>query len=260
MDEPEPIVDGKTGYCPNAGIPQLREAVAADISASHGIEYAMENVAVQPGGKPTISKFLHAVMNRGDHVLYPNPGYPIYESQIEYLGGTAVPYGYVEVEDNFDLDFDARHIVFAWKSAHEAGYRIYEIEIDPSTGLRAKASPASRSRSASSAHASSSLRNPSWTAPSSPMPPNSAVGHAMQASGAFVDPPIIACAPSPYDLRSTIEMSGTEMLAPVTNSRPHLRSSACCSRPTARSSRLYRAGESATSPPSWWRWPARWPA
>ncbi len=101
------LAEGKTGYCPNAGIPQLREAVAADISASHGVEYAMENVAVQPGGKPTISKFLHAVMNRGDHVLYPNPGYPIYESQIEYLGGTAVPYGYVEVEDNFDLDFDA---------------------------------------------------------------------------------------------------------------------------------------------------------
>jgi aspartate/methionine/tyrosine aminotransferase len=101
------LAEGKTGYCPNAGIPQLREAVAADISASHGTEYAMENVAVQPGGKPTIAKFLNAVMNRGDEVLYPNPGYPIYESQIEYLGGTAVPYGYVEVEDNFDLDFDA---------------------------------------------------------------------------------------------------------------------------------------------------------
>jgi aspartate/methionine/tyrosine aminotransferase len=101
------IADGKTGYCPNAGIPELREAIAADVAASHNTPYTMENVVVQPGGKPTIGKFLAAVMNRGDEVLYPNPGYPIYESQIEYLGGTAVPYGYIEVEDNFDLDFDS---------------------------------------------------------------------------------------------------------------------------------------------------------
>lgn len=101
------ISDGKTGYCPNAGIPQLREAIAADVSASHKTSYGLENVAVQPGGKPTITKFLQAVMNPGDEVLYPNPGYPIYESQIEYFGGVALPYGYIEVEDNFDLDFDA---------------------------------------------------------------------------------------------------------------------------------------------------------
>jgi len=101
------IADGKTGYCPNAGIPQLREAIAADVSASHHTAYTMENVVVQPGGKPTIGKFLAATMNAGDEVLYPNPGYPIYESQIEYLGGVAVPYGYLEVEDNFDLDFES---------------------------------------------------------------------------------------------------------------------------------------------------------
>jgi aspartate/methionine/tyrosine aminotransferase len=101
------IADGKTGYCPNAGIPELREAIAADVSASHNTAYTMENVAVQPGGKPTIGKFLNALMNPGDEVLYPNPGYPIYESQIEFLGGVAVPYGYVEVADNFDLDFDS---------------------------------------------------------------------------------------------------------------------------------------------------------
>ena len=101
------IADGKTGYCPNAGIPQLREAIAEDVSASHNTPYGIENVVVQPGGKPTIGKFLAAVMNPGDEVLYPNPGYPIYESQIEYLGGTAVPYGYVEVENNFDLDIES---------------------------------------------------------------------------------------------------------------------------------------------------------
>ena len=78
--------DGKTGYCPNAGIPQLRETLAADVSASHGISYSMDNVSIQPGGKPTINKFLLALMNPGDEVLYPNPGYPIYESQIEFQG------------------------------------------------------------------------------------------------------------------------------------------------------------------------------
>jgi aspartate/methionine/tyrosine aminotransferase len=98
--------DGRTGYCPNAGIPQLREILAADVSASHGIPYAMENVAIQPGGKPTISKFILALMNPGDEVLYPNPGYPIYESQIEFHGGVALPYSYIEGKNNFDIDID----------------------------------------------------------------------------------------------------------------------------------------------------------
>jgi len=101
------IRDGKTGYCPNTGIPQLREALAADVSASHGVSYTAENVAVQPGGKPVIGKFIQAVMNPGDEVLYPNPGYPIYESQIEYHGGTALPYGYLETDDGFTIDIDA---------------------------------------------------------------------------------------------------------------------------------------------------------
>ena len=96
--------DGKTGYCPNAGIPQLREILAADVGASRGIQYSMENVAIQPGGKPTIGKFILALMDPGDEVLYPNPGYPIYESQIEFQGGKAIPYSYVEGKDNFDID------------------------------------------------------------------------------------------------------------------------------------------------------------
>ena len=99
--------DGKTGYCPNAGIPGLREALAADVSASHGSTYTMDNIAIQPGGKPTIGKFFLALMNPGDEVLYPNPGYPIYESQIEFHGGKALPYGYVEGNENFLLDMEA---------------------------------------------------------------------------------------------------------------------------------------------------------
>ena len=99
--------EGMTGYCPNWGIPALREALAADINASHGTDYTMENVAIQPGGKPVIGKFILALMNPGDEVLYPNPGYPIYESMIEFHGGVAVPYGLVEGENNFSLDLEA---------------------------------------------------------------------------------------------------------------------------------------------------------
>lgn len=97
---------GKTGYCPNAGIPELREILADDVSASRGISYSMENVAIQPGGKPTIGKFILALMNPGDEVLYPNPGYPIYESQIEFNGGVAVPYSYLEGKNNFEIDIE----------------------------------------------------------------------------------------------------------------------------------------------------------
>jgi len=98
--------DGKTGYCPNCGIAKLREIVAEDINQSHGTNYTIDNVAIQPGGKPTISKFFMAMMNAGDEVLYPNPGYPIYESQIEFQGGIALPYTYHEGKNNFELDID----------------------------------------------------------------------------------------------------------------------------------------------------------
>ena len=98
--------DGHTNYCPNAGVAKLREVLADDISASRNVRYTMENVAIQPGGKPTIGKFFLTLMNPGDEVLYPNPGYPIYESQIEFHGGKAVPYGYIEGQNNFDIDTD----------------------------------------------------------------------------------------------------------------------------------------------------------
>lgn len=99
--------DGKTGYCSNCGIIELREALAEDINRSHGTSYTAANVAIQPGGKPVIGKFILALMNPGDEVLYPNPGYPIYESQIEFHGGKAVPYTYKEGKSNFELDIDA---------------------------------------------------------------------------------------------------------------------------------------------------------
>ena len=100
------IGDGKTGYCPSEGILSLREALANDVGQRRNVIYSPGNVAVQPGGKPTIGKFIAAIMNPGDEILYPNPGYPIYESQIEYQGGLAVPYRYMQTDKGFDIDIE----------------------------------------------------------------------------------------------------------------------------------------------------------
>ena len=100
------IANGKTGYAPAAGIPELRAALADDVGRRRGLPYASDNVAVQPGGKPVVTKFIQAVMEPGDEVLYPNPGYPIYESQIEYFGGVGRPYRYTQTATGFQIDRD----------------------------------------------------------------------------------------------------------------------------------------------------------
>ena len=100
------IKDGLTGYCPSEGIFPLREALANDVGVKRAVVYDPDNVAVQPGGKPTIGKFISSVLDPGDEILYPNPGYPIYESQIEYQGGRAIPYTYVQTDSGFDIDIE----------------------------------------------------------------------------------------------------------------------------------------------------------
>ncbi len=100
------IADGKTGYCAAAGIAPLREALADDVSLRRDLRYGPDNVAVQPGGKPVIGKFLQVVMNPGDGVLFPTPGYPIYESQVEYYGGVGQPYRYDQTVTGFAIDLD----------------------------------------------------------------------------------------------------------------------------------------------------------
>ena len=100
------IADGKTGYCPAAGIMPLREVLANDVASRRGLDYSPTNVVVQPGGKPVIGKFVQTVMNPGEGVLYPNPGYPIYESMIEYYGGQSLAYRYVQTDRGFAIDLD----------------------------------------------------------------------------------------------------------------------------------------------------------
>lgn len=99
------IDDNFTGYCAAAGIPALREAMANHYREVFGLDYVAENVSVQSGGKPGIGKFLMCVCNEGDEVLFPSPGYPIYESMARFLNTKATPYLYKETEDgSFALD------------------------------------------------------------------------------------------------------------------------------------------------------------
>jgi aspartate aminotransferase len=95
--------EGWTHYGPPAGLPQLREAIAEDVSKRRGIMVDPAEVVVTPGAKPIMFFTILALVERDDEVLYPNPGYPIYESVVNFLGARPVPYSLPEKND-FDLD------------------------------------------------------------------------------------------------------------------------------------------------------------
>ena len=83
--------EGYTHYGPSAGLPEVRECIADYISRDRGIEVGAKNVVVTPGAKPIMFFTILACVEEGDEVLYPNPGFPIYESMINFVGGKAVP-------------------------------------------------------------------------------------------------------------------------------------------------------------------------
>ncbi|MEZ6195739.1 MAG: low-specificity L-threonine aldolase [Planctomycetota bacterium] len=101
------IREGHTHYVNAAGIPELRQAIADEMKRSRGVVCGPENVVVFPGGKPTMSYLILALIDSGDEVIYPNPGFPIYESMIEFVGGVAVPLPLLEERD---FGFDASAI------------------------------------------------------------------------------------------------------------------------------------------------------
>jgi len=101
----EALHQGATHYSPSAGIPDLREAIAEDVAKSRGIKVNADEVVVVPGGKPIIFFTMLALIEEGDEVIYPNPGFPIYESMINFLGGKAVPVHLREDRD-FRMDVD----------------------------------------------------------------------------------------------------------------------------------------------------------
>ena len=99
----EALRGGATHYGPSAGLPELREAVARDSTRRRGVRATPEMVVVTPGAKPILFFVILALVDEGDEVLYPNPGFPIYESMIRYIGGIPVPVRLLE-EKAFTLD------------------------------------------------------------------------------------------------------------------------------------------------------------
>jgi aspartate/methionine/tyrosine aminotransferase len=97
------LASGYTHYTPSAGMPELREAVAQYISKTRGIKAEPDEVVVTPGGKPIMFFSIMALVNEGEEVLYPNPGFPIYESLINFVGAKPVPIPLKE-ENDFRLD------------------------------------------------------------------------------------------------------------------------------------------------------------
>jgi aspartate/methionine/tyrosine aminotransferase len=97
--------DGETSYCPSAGIPELREVAAAFLARTRTIDVDAANVLVGTGAKPFLFFTILATCNPGDEVIYPDPGFPIYESAIRWAGATPVPLPLLEERDFvFDLD------------------------------------------------------------------------------------------------------------------------------------------------------------
>lgn len=96
--------EGQTHYSPAAGIKALREAIVEDVYARRGVRPKVDEVVVTPGAKPIMYFVILACIEEGDEVIYPNPGFPIYESVINFVGGTAVP---LQLREEKDFRFDA---------------------------------------------------------------------------------------------------------------------------------------------------------
>lgn len=99
------VIDGYTHYGPAAGLPETREAIARFITDDRGVGVDREQVVVTPGGKPIIFFVMMALLEPGDEVIYPNPGFPNYEMTIEFLGAKAVA-APIREDNGFSIDVD----------------------------------------------------------------------------------------------------------------------------------------------------------
>jgi aspartate/methionine/tyrosine aminotransferase len=102
------LADGHHGYTPANGIPTLRAAVAADLFRRHRVEVSPEQVLVVPGGKVTMFFAILMFGDRGTEILYPNPGFPIYESVIRFSGATPVP---IPLHESAGFSFSAEEVL-----------------------------------------------------------------------------------------------------------------------------------------------------
>jgi aspartate/methionine/tyrosine aminotransferase len=101
------IDEGYTHYGPSAGLPELRAAVAKYAGDLRGIHINPEQVVITPGGKPVMAFAIMALVEEDDEVIYPNPGFPIYESLIDYMGGTPVP---IRLREERDFRLNAEEL------------------------------------------------------------------------------------------------------------------------------------------------------
>ena len=99
------LEEGWTHYGPTQGLPELREAVAEHVSVTRGVKVGPEHVCITPGGKPIIFFPMLALLEPGDEVIYPDPGFPIYQSMVQVSGATPVPIPLLESK-GFSLDLD----------------------------------------------------------------------------------------------------------------------------------------------------------
>ena len=115
FDTPKNIVDaaiksllaGDTHYTPSAGTIEVRTSIAKYVSKTRGINFKPEEVVMVPGGKPIMFYSIIALIEEGDEVIYPNPGFPIYESMINFMGGKAVP---IQLKEEKEFAFDPEEL------------------------------------------------------------------------------------------------------------------------------------------------------
>ena len=103
----EALHKGWTHYGPSAGLPDLRQAIAEEVSRSRGVPVSADEVVVVPGGKPIIFFLILALVEEEDEVIYPNPGFPIYESMIRFMGAKAVP---IRLREELDFCLDVNEL------------------------------------------------------------------------------------------------------------------------------------------------------
>ena len=101
------VNSGYTHYTPSAGMPELRQAIADYISKTRKLDVKPEEVVVTPGGKPIMFFSILALVNPGDEVMYPNPGFPIYESMINFVGAKPVP---IQLKEQNEFGLDTEYV------------------------------------------------------------------------------------------------------------------------------------------------------
>src|SRR5512147_3311082 len=98
---------GFTHYGPSPGLPELRQTIADYVARTRNVKVAPEEVVVVPGGKPIMFYAITALAEEGDEVIYPNPGFPIYESMINFVGAKAVP---IQLREELDFSLDVNEL------------------------------------------------------------------------------------------------------------------------------------------------------